>query len=299
MMFTIIMYPQKKKNGTIYIEHPAIDMVEAMHQAFVKGDTTAVASYLSEDFRAYNGMETDPDNEGMTKRQFVRSSMGWKNNVDYLSISRAAGYPDALEYKESGLWVQTWDMIKGVHKNTGVKLTMPLHRICRINKDNKIDMIITYDDGEVWAKMREAFNTRTNGKLYNAHENINTVRKLIRSLEHGDIDKSFSYFTENARFRNLDMNEDEFNTVEQEKEAFKKMGETWDIESIDVVGYPDYLEYEISDIRVVQSWWNVRMKRKSDNKRVKIPVLLVHRFNEDGEIYNEMGYYTMRALAQD
>ena len=299
MMFTIIMYPQKKKNGTIYIEHPAIDMVEAMHQAFVKGDTTAVASYLSEDFRAFNGMETDPDNEGMTKRQFVRSSMGWKNNVDYLSISRAAGYPDALEYKESGLWVQTWDMIKGVHKNTGVKLTMPLHRICRINKDNKIDMIITYDDGEVWAKMREAFNTRTNGTLYNAHENINTVRKLIRALEHGDIDKSFSYFTENARFRNLDMNEDEFNTVEQEKEAFKKMGETWDIESIDVVGYPDYLEYEISNTRVVQSWWNVRMKRKSDNKRVKIPVLLVHRFNEDGEIYNEMGYYTMRALAED
>lgn len=299
MMFTIIMYPQKKKNGTIYVDHPAITMVEEMQQAFVKGDTTQLATYLSEDFRAYNGMETNPDNEGMTKSQFVRSSIGWINNVDYLSISRSGGYPDALEYKESGLWVQTWDMLKGVHKTTGVKLTMPLHRIVKVNDDNKIDMIITYDDGGVWATMREAFNTRTNGKLYNAHENINTVRKMIRALEHGDIDKSFSYFTENARFRNMDLADDEFFTVEEEKENIKKLGETWDIESIDVVGYPDYLEYELNDTRVVQSWWNLRLKRKSDNKRVKIPALLMHRFDEDGKIFDEMGYYTMRAIAQE
>lgn len=297
MMFTIIMYPQKKKNGTIYVDHPAIAMVENMQQAFVKGDTLKVASYLSEDFRAYNGMETDPDNEGMTKSQFVRSSMGWLNNVDYLSISRAGGYPDALEYKESGLWVQTWDMLKGVHKSTGVKLNMPLHRIFKVNDDNKIDMIITYDDGGVWATMRDAFGTRTNGKLYNAHENINTVRKMVRALEHGDLDKSFSYFTENARFTNLDMKDDEFNTLDEEKENFKKMSEVWDIESIDVVGYPDYLEYEVSDTKVVQSWWNMRLKRKSDNKRVKIPVLLMHRFNDEGKIYNETGYYTTSAMS--
>jgi hypothetical protein len=297
MMVTFIMHPQKKKNGTIYDDHPAIIMVEEMQQAFVEGDTLKVASYLSEDFRAFNGMETNPDNEGMSKSQFVRSSIGWLNNVDYLNISRAGGYPDALEYKDSGLWVQTWDMLKGVHKNTGVKLTMPLHRIFKVNDDNKIDMIITYDDRGVWAKMRDAYGTRTNGKLYNAHENINTVRKMVRALEHGDLDKSFSFFTENARFTNLDMKDDEFNTVEEEKENYNKMSEVWDIESIDVVGYPDYLEYEVSDTKVVQSWWNMRLKRKSDDKRVKIPVLLMHRFDDEGKIYSEKGYYTTSALA--
>jgi len=299
MMFTIIMFPQKKKNGTIYVDHPSIKMVEEMQQAYVKGDTIKVASYLAEDFKAFDGMSTDPDDEGMTKSQFVRSSAGWQNNVDYLSISRSGGYPDALEYKDSGLWIQTWDMLKGVHKSTGVKLSMPIHRMFRINKENKIDMVITYDDRGVWAKMRDAFSTRKNGTLYNEHENINTVRKMVRAMEHGDLEKSFSFFTEKARFRNLDMKEDEFNTVAQEKENFQKMSEVWDIESIDVVGYPDYLEYELSDTRVVQSWWNLRLKRKSDNKRVKIPVLLMHRFDEDGKIFNEMGYYTASTLMED
>ncbi|SDS27745.1 SnoaL-like domain-containing protein [Formosa sp. Hel1_31_208] len=299
MMFTIIMFPQKKKNGTIYVDHPSIKMVEEMQQAYVKGDTIKVASYLAEDFKAFDGMDTDPDDEGMNKSQFVRSSMGWQNNVDYLSISRSGGYPDALEYKDSGLWIQTWDMLKGVHKGTGVKLSMPIHRMFRINKENKIDMVITYDDRGVWAKMRDAFSTRKNGTLYNEHENINTVRKMVRAMEHGDLEKSFSFFTEKARFRNLDMKEDEFNTVAQEKENFQKMSEVWDIESIDVVGYPDYLEYEVNDTRVVQSWWNLRLKRKSDDKRVKIPVLLMHRFDEDGKIFNEMGYYTASTLMED
>ena len=92
------------------------------------------------------------------------------------------------------------------------------------------------------------------------------------------------------------MKQDEFNTIAQEKENFQNMLKIWDIESIDVVGYPDYLEYEINETRVVQSWWNIKFKRKSDNKRVEIPVLLMHRFDEDGKIYNEMGYYTASAL---
>jgi len=298
MMFTIIMFPQKKKNGTIYTDHPAIEMVEEMQQAFVKGDTINLASYLAEDFKAYDGMNSGSDYEGRSKSQFVRSSLGWKNNVDYLSISRFGGSPDALEYSDAGLWIQTWDMLKGVHKTTGVKIDMPIHRIFRINKENKIDVIITYDDRGVWMKMRNAFTERKNGTLYNEHENINTVRKMMSTFEHGDLEKSYSFFTEKARFRNLDMKQDEFNTIAQEKENFQNMLKIWDIESIDVVGYPDYLEYEISETRVVQSWWNIKFKRKSDNKRVEIPVLLMHRFDEDGKIYNEMGYYTASALKE-
>ena len=298
MMFTIIMFSQKKKNGTIYTDHPAIKIVEELQQAFVKGDTTKLASYLAEDFRAFNGMDFGSDIEGRTKSQFVRTSIGWKNNVDYLSISRFGGTPDALEYSEEGLWIQTWDMLKGVHKTTGVKLDMPIHRMFLINKENKVAIMITYDDKGVWMKMREAFSTRKNGTLYNEHENINTVRKMMSAFEHGDLEKSYSFFTEKARFRNLDMKEDEFNTVTEEKENFQKMLEVWEIERIDIVGYPDYLEYEINETRVVQSWWNIKFKRKSDNKRVEIPVLLMHRFDEEGKIFNEMGYYTASVLME-
>ena len=41
----------QKKNGTVYIEHPAIDVVNSFTQAFVKGDTVKLASLLTDDFK--------------------------------------------------------------------------------------------------------------------------------------------------------------------------------------------------------------------------------------------------------
>ncbi|MBK9224537.1 MAG: hypothetical protein IPO23_07750 [Flavobacterium sp.] len=67
----------------------------------------------------------------------------WKDNVDYFDISRSKGaYPDALEYKEANnkevVWVQTWEDVKGMHKKTGVKIDMPMHRLFIVDKNNKI-----------------------------------------------------------------------------------------------------------------------------------------------------------------
>ncbi|WP_042243816.1 nuclear transport factor 2 family protein [Jejuia pallidilutea] len=303
ILLTCIVYSQTKKNGTIYLEHPAITIAEQAQQAFIKGDTTKLKSLLAENFKAYNGMNANPDNEGTDKKTFLRQSSFWKNNASYLSIERYPGaYPDALEYKKDNkddkIWVQTWDMLKGVHNATGVKLNMPLHRLFVINKDNKIETIITYDDGAVFQTLRAGFSTRTNGKLYDQHENINTVRKMVASLEHGDADKAFSYFTEDATFSNLDMPNGETKNLEEEKEDFLMMLTNWDIESIDVRGYPDYLEYEIGNGKVVQSWWDFRVKRKSDGKKINIPVLLIHDFNDEGKIINETGYYTVAAMME-
>lgn len=303
MMFSCIMYSQKKKNGTIYLDHPAIQTVEAMQQAFISGDTTALKGYLHDDFRAFNGMNSDPEAKGASKSNLLRQSIFWVNNASYLSIERSNGaYPDALHYKKNNdddiVWVQTWDQLKGVHNNTGVKLDMPIHRLFRVDQDNKILTMITYDDGAVFDGIGEARSIRKNGTLYNEHTNINTVRKMVAALEHGDADKAFSYFAENARFTNLDMPRGESNTLEEEKEGYLGMLDSWDIESIDVVGYPDYLEYEIGNGKVVQSWWDFNIKRKSDDKKVSIPVLLIHDFNDDGEIIREAGYYTMSAMAK-
>ena len=51
MMITFISFSQKKTNGTIYVDHPAIAVVEAMTKAFVSGDVDKVASYLADDFK--------------------------------------------------------------------------------------------------------------------------------------------------------------------------------------------------------------------------------------------------------
>lgn len=297
MMFSVIMYSQKKKNGTIYKEHPAITVVEAMQQAFVKGDTATVSSYLADDFRAINGMNNNPDAKGADKKGFLNQSIFWSKNIAYLSITRQnEAYPDALEYDESGIWVQTWDYIRGVHEETGVKIDMPVHRLYVIDKNNKIKRAITYDDGTIFSNLRESFVPRTNGKLYNHHEYINKVLRMVAALEHSDVDKAFSFFAENARFNNLDMADGETHTVAEEKEAFLGMLKDWDIERIDVSGYPDYLEYELGKAKVVQSWWDLRLKRKSDGKKVNIPAMLVHYFNDEGMMTREMGYYTTRAM---
>ena len=119
---------------------------------------------------------------------------------------------------------------------------------------------------------------------------------MVAALEHGDADKAFSYFTEDARFSNLDMPRGETSTLTEEKEGFNNMLKNWTIDRIDIVGYPDYLEYERGNSKVVQSWWDVKMTRKSDKKKVTIPVLLIHDFNDDGKITREAGYYTLSAL---
>ncbi|MBD0822879.1 nuclear transport factor 2 family protein [Aestuariibaculum marinum] len=299
MMSSIIMFSQTKKNGTIYVEHPAIKVVEDMTKAFVEGDTVKVASYLADDFKAYNGMNTDPDNEGVDKSRYLRQVAFWHNNTSYLSIERAPGaYPDALEYKESGLWVQTWDFLKGVHDKTGVRLNMQLHRLFVIDDDNKIKMMITYDDGTVFQELRQGFQPRTNGTIYNQHENINKVRRMMSALENADADKGFSYFTEDAEFSNLDMPWGETHSLAEEKEGFTKMLDDWTIDAIEVVGYPDYLEYELGAAKVVQSWWKVRMTRKKDDKKFVIPMMLTHDFNDEGMITRERGYYSLSALME-
>lgn len=298
MVSTAIMYAQKEKNGTIYKEHPAIKVVEAMQQAFVKGDTIALAGYLADDFKAISGFNSNPDAKGSTKQDAINQCKWWTKNIAYLSIERSTGtYPDALEFNDGAVWVQTWDQLRGVDDETGVKIDMPIHRLFQLDKDNKIKTMINYTDGWVWRGLRERRSTRTNGTIYDQHENINKVLRMMAALEHGDVDKGFSFFSDDARFTNLDMAQGESHTVAEEKEAFLGMLKDWTINSIDVVGYPDYLEYEIGNAKVVLSWWNARMTRKSDGKKVNLPIMLSHYFNDEGMMTRENGYYTTQALA--
>ena len=298
MLFTVIMYSQKKKNGTIYSEHPAIGVVEAMQQAYVKGNTIALAGYLADDFRAFNGMNNNPEAKGATKENVINQSKWWHKNIAYTSIARQGqAYPDVLEYKDSGTWVQTWDYLRGVHDKTGVKIDMPIHRLFVVDKNNKIKSMITYDNGWVWKEFSEyRQGNRTNGTIYNHHDNINKVLRMMAALEHSDADKAFSFFSDDAKFTNLDMADGESHTVAEEKEMFLGMIKDWTIERIDVRGYPDYLEYELGGAKVVQSWWTARMTRKSDGKKVKLPLMFIHNFNDDGMITREAGYYTTAAM---
>jgi hypothetical protein len=303
MMFTIVMFAQKEKNGTIFKEHPAINVVEDMVKAYVAGDSTKVGSYLADNFRAISGTNPNPDAEGADKNQFMGGVMFWKENVSYFSINRERGaYPDALEYKDDNnnkiVWVQTWERLKGVHNETGVKMDLPMFRMFIVNSDNKITRLFGYLDGRTYNEIGSSFSTRTNGTIYKYHENINKVRRMVRAFEHGDLEKGYSFFDEKASFRDVNMPPGENLTLEEQKENYTKLSEQYDIESVDVVGYPDYLHYEQNDSRVVQSWWNYRLVRKADDKKIKLPVMYMHDFNEEGMITRSSAYYSSKLLTE-
>lgn len=301
LLFTCITYSQKKSNGTVYIDHPAIKIVEDMTKAFVSGDTVKVANYLAADFKAYYGVSTNPSDKGKDKSAFLKTAKGWKEQLDYYNITRSKGaYPDAIEYSDKDqkdvVWVQTWEQLKGVHKKTGVKVDMPLHRLFVVNKDNKIKTIIEYSNSSVGDEIDQSFDVRENGTIYNHHDYINIVRNMIMALENKDYAKSYSYYDDKAQFRDINLPRDKTFTLAQQKENDKKMLEEFEINSIDVVGYPDYLHYELNNAKVVLSWWNFNMTRKKDKKEFVLPVMFMDNFNDNGKIIFETAYYSAKIL---
>lgn len=303
MTTTVVIYSQKKKNGTIYSEHPAIDLVEDYRKAFVAGDSEKVMSYLADDFQFWNGNDSNKDAKPGTKEGHGNNVKGWKKNMSYLSIERSSGaYPDAIEYKDENqkdvVWVQTWNHIKGVHDKTGVKIDKPAHRLFVVNSDNKIQTIIDYSGlSDFWSEVRESYEPRENGTIYNHHDYINSVRRMMAALENQDMEKYFSYFHEKARFRNVHMAPGTPSyTMDEEKEAIKSMMEHYDITSIDQQGYPDYLNYGLRDAKVVQSWWNLRMTRKADNEKIVLPLHIIHNFDDEGKIRSDMAYYSLELM---
>jgi hypothetical protein len=300
MMCTIITYSQKKKNGTVYIDHPAIVAVEAMQQAVISGDADKAATFLADNFMSYNGTNTNPNYKGTNKEDFLENVASFKDYVLYASIKRQDGaYPDAVEYKddEDGLWVQTWDYFKGVHKETGIKLDGPEHSLFRLNADNKIISMTTYSSGTN-GEIARSYSTRKNGIIYKNHKNINTVRRVIAAFANNDMETAYSFFTENARFRNSETPRGKSLSLDESKERSKKIRETWDIAGVDVVGYPDYFEYEFNDSKVAQSWWTIRLVRKSDSKKFELPIMYTHNFNDEGKITSSssMAYYSSKVL---
>ena len=296
MMLIAFIATAQKKNGTVYIEHPAIDAVQQFVNASVSRDRAKMASYLTDDFKAYNGSSNNANEEGMDKEAFLDNQMIYFNQLDYYEISPFPGsYPDAIEYKKDNpnneVWVQTWDLLKGVHKTTGVKIDAASHRLYTLTKNNKIKTIINYNNNSVIDEIRASFSDRKNGTIYNHHEYINTVRKMMYAFEKKDFDKAYGYYDDKVAFIDSSSPTSESKTLKEQKEIDKQLFDTYDVDNLEMVGYPDYLHYEMGDAHVVLSWWNIHLKRKADKKMIVIPIHYQMYFNEEGKITSETAYY--------
>lgn len=297
LMFTMfISYAQKKSNGTVYINHPAIDVVADYTKTINSGDLSKLDSYLADDFKAFKPTTDNQYSKGEDKTAFLKRIKSWRESIDYFSIKTAKGsYPDAIEYKDDNfkdeVWVQSWDEVKGVHKKTGVKINTNLHRSFVINKANKIKTIFIYDNPQIMDEINDSYTIRTNGTIYNHHQNINNVKNMLFAFENKDLNKSYSFFENNAIFSDVNSMDNKSISLEEQKAIDKKVLEAYDFVGLQVVGYPDYMHYEIDDSGVVYSWWTWYIIRKSDKKEIKLPVHYQHNMDKDGKITREMAYY--------
>ena len=64
---TISLNAQKKKNGNIYINHPAIEVIENLHSAMNANDSEALSKIISDDFKGVSGEQMNKDAEPQTR----------------------------------------------------------------------------------------------------------------------------------------------------------------------------------------------------------------------------------------
>ncbi|WP_162628037.1 nuclear transport factor 2 family protein [Arcticibacterium luteifluviistationis] len=297
MLLPFVGFSQKKVNGTIYIEHPALGVVDAFTKALVKGDTTAMAKLMTDDFRAYNPVTSSRFDKGESKSNFLQTARVWFEGLNYFSIESAEGaYPDAFEYTKdpsdnNAVTVDSWDILKGVHKKTGVKADMYVHRSFTLTKANKIRRLANYINPEFGNEIRRGYSERKNGIIYNQHENINSLRLMMAAAEYLDTDKYYSFFDENATYTDINNPSEEPITIDELKENNKKFLEAFEIVQIEQIGYPDYMEYEMGGTGVLYSWWDFHVIRKSDKKEITVPFHYQHNVNKEGKIVHTIVYY--------
>ena len=296
MMTMFISFSQKKANGTIYDKHPAIDVVNAYTTAMNAGDISKAGDFLSSDFKGYFSTDAKPSDKAVEKDDYVKGMKSWRDGIEYFSIATSKGsYPDAIEYKDDNqknvVWVQTWDEIKGMNKATGVKMNMFIHQLYTVNKDNKINMIIMYDNPMVGYEINASRSERTNGTIYNHHENINNLRKMLGAYENNDLAKAYTYYDKDAQLYDVNSTDRKAMTLDQMKTNDAKFYKDFEVVEIEQVGYPDYMHYEMGDSGVTYSWWNYQVIRKSDKKAITVPVHLQDTFNKEGKIISESVYY--------
>jgi hypothetical protein len=133
-----------------------------------------------------------------------------------------------------------------------------------------------------------AQDVKKNGTIYINHPYISVVTKTVDAYLKNDVAASAAAYSDTAKFwasglkKLLTMKE----ALATWPDDFKK----YDSVSQKPVGYPDYLEYDKDNARVVQSWWVWSGKSKKTGEWVHIRFTQFDDFNKDGKIVMEQAY---------
>lgn len=297
LLIPISSFSQKNNNGKVYDKHPAIDKVNKFTSAWISGDTETLKSLTGNDFKMGSSMNSNPNYKGGDINNLVGQSRWMSNNFVNISLKdRGQAYSDAIEYKRSGLFVQTFQEFIAWDKNNGFKIKTPFNATFVFDK--KGEKIIRFwwsDNQAVWQKWNLSRQTIKNGTIYKDHPYIGKVRQIWFNLAMGNIDQVWKDFSPNARIYDLNLIDKDYNNLSDHQNYVGEVFSKYDFISIDEVGYPDYIDYE-GDGGTVLAWYNMIVKNKKTKKNITLKFHSQHDFNEEGIIVTEYLYYNANLL---
>ena len=288
-MFCGLINIAQEKNGTVFIQHPAIENTKKLWSAFEKGDKTTFGSFFADSLVViYNGSR-----DTQKKEDFLNSLDWWSAEFENLKVTDdTPAYPDAIEYTKGGLWVQDWLVVTGTHKKSGINLNLHRHHLYSLNKDGKITSLHFYYDNDQFEAIDLSGTTQENGKVFINHPYIITIRKLVNAYCAKDIAAMTEFYTPKANFSNSAMKWGESIDLEARKKEMQTNFSEMDKIKMRQVGYPDCIYYAKNDSYVVYSWWIHTATSKAGGKKTEFPIMLAHSFDTEGKIVSEEAYFS-------
>jgi hypothetical protein len=133
---------QEEENGTIYIKHPYIDVVNQADKGYETQDWAALQNLYSDTAKWWaSGMhDFIPISDAM---------QNWKKDFEFFDNVQQVpqGYPDYLHYKKGDVQVvQSWWTWTGKSKKTGEVVKVPMVIFDEFNADGKISREYIYGD---------------------------------------------------------------------------------------------------------------------------------------------------------
>ncbi len=297
LLIPLSSFTQKNNNGKVYDKHPAIEKVNKFTSAWISGDTETLKSLTGDNFKMGSSMNNNPNYKGGDINNLVGQSRWMSNNFVNISLKdRGQAYSDAIEYKRSGLFVQTFQEFIAWDKNNGFKIKTPFNATFVFDK--KGEKIIRFwwsDNQAVWQKWNLSRQTIKNGTIYKDHPYIVKVRQIWFNLAMGNIDEVWKDFSPNSRIYDLNLIDKDYNNLTDHQKYVGEVFSKYDLISIDEVGYPDYIDYE-GDGGTVLAWYNMIVKNKKTKKNITLKFHSQHDFNEEGIIVTEYLYYNANLL---
>ena len=291
VLTTFLTVNAQKENGIVYSEHEAINKTKAMWAAFVKGDKEAFVSFFADTIWVGSNGEYEKK-----PQKYMAGFVDWWRGFDNFIIKDdKPAFPDAIDYKNDGLWVQDWLLWTGTHKATGIKVKIHVHDLYRFNKDGKIAVANQYFSDNIFEQIEKSQKTIESGVIYKYHPYINVTRKAVNAWAAKDMETWLSFYTHDAVFGSLSLKDGESIDLKTKKADDQKTFATYNTIELVESGEPVCVAYE-KEYYVVYSWWVLSVTTMDGKKKSNIPVMLSHGFDNNGKIKWEGVYMDSKRL---